>query len=91
MAATEGKVHLAIVDIDELSDLALEGGVQAVPTVIAYKNGKVRLTNDSHYFLAKLIIVFCFSQSIASLVWLMRTVWTPSFRNFYKVDIEIHS
>lgn len=42
MAATGGKVHLAIVDIDELSELALEGGVQAVPTVIAYKNGKVR-------------------------------------------------
>jgi len=43
VAATSGKVHLAIVDIDELSDLALEGGVQAVPTVVAYKNGKVRM------------------------------------------------
>jgi thioredoxin-like negative regulator of GroEL len=37
IAATEGKVHLAIVDIDELSDLAMEGGVEAVPTVMAYK------------------------------------------------------
>ena len=40
IAATEGKVHLAIVDIDELSDIAMEGGVEAVPTVIAFKGGK---------------------------------------------------
>jgi len=37
VAATEGKVHLALVDIDELGDIALEHGVQAVPTVIAVK------------------------------------------------------
>jgi hypothetical protein len=37
VAATEGKVHLAIVDIDELGDLALDHGVEAVPTVIAVK------------------------------------------------------
>lgn len=40
IAATEGKVHLAVVDIDELGDLAIDHGVQAVPTVIAMKGGK---------------------------------------------------
>ncbi len=40
MAATAGKVHLALVDIDELSDLALEHGVHAVPTVVTIKEGK---------------------------------------------------
>ena len=41
MAATEGKVHLAVVDIDELSDLALDHDVQAVPTVVSVKEGKI--------------------------------------------------
>ena len=41
IAATEGKVHLALVDIDNLSDLALDYDVQAVPTVLAIKDGKV--------------------------------------------------
>ena len=41
MTATEGKVHLALVDIDDLSDLALDHGVQAVPTVLGVKDGKV--------------------------------------------------
>ncbi|TRY74908.1 hypothetical protein TCAL_00512 [Tigriopus californicus] len=40
IAATEGKVHLAVVDIDELGDLAMDHGVQAVPTVVAMKGGK---------------------------------------------------
>ena len=43
IAATEGKVNLALVDIDNLSDLALDYDVQAVPTVLAVKDGKVRL------------------------------------------------
>lgn len=41
IAATEGKVHLAMVDIDELGDLAMDHSVQAVPTVLAMKGGKV--------------------------------------------------
>ena len=41
IAATEGKVHLAMVDIDELGDLAMDYNVQAVPTVLAVKGGKV--------------------------------------------------
>ena len=41
IAATEGKVNLALVDIDNLSDLALDYDVQAVPTVLAVKDGKV--------------------------------------------------
>ena len=41
IAATEGKVNLALVDIDDLSDLALDHDVQAVPTVLAVKDGKV--------------------------------------------------
>ncbi|XP_037785345.1 thioredoxin, mitochondrial-like [Penaeus monodon] len=35
------KVHLAKVDIDDVSDLALEYGVTAVPSVLAVKGGKV--------------------------------------------------
>ncbi|XP_066960481.1 thioredoxin, mitochondrial-like [Macrobrachium rosenbergii] len=35
------KVHLAKVDIDEVSDLALEYDVSAVPSVLAIKDGKV--------------------------------------------------
>ena len=41
VAVSEGKVNLAIVDIDELSDLALDHDVQAVPTVMAVKDGQV--------------------------------------------------
>ncbi|XP_070580949.1 thioredoxin, mitochondrial-like [Ptychodera flava] len=36
----EGKVQLAKVDIDDNTDLAMEYGVSAVPTVIAMKNGE---------------------------------------------------
>ncbi|XP_018024620.1 thioredoxin, mitochondrial [Hyalella azteca] len=35
------KVHLAKVDIDDISDVALKYGVSAVPSVIAIRNGKV--------------------------------------------------
>ena len=45
IAATEGKVNLALVDIDNLSDLALDYDVQAVPTVLAVKDGKVSKAN----------------------------------------------
>ena len=45
IAATEGKVNLALVDIDNLSDLALDYDVQAVPTVLAVKDGKVNKLN----------------------------------------------
>ena len=41
VANTNSKVNLAIVDIDENSDLALEHNVQAVPTVMAFKDGKI--------------------------------------------------
>ena len=41
VANTESKVNLAIVDIDELDYLALDHEVKAVPTVVAYKDGKV--------------------------------------------------
>lgn len=41
VANTNSKVNLAIVDIDENGDLALEHNVQAVPTVVAFKDGKV--------------------------------------------------
>ena len=49
IAATEGKVNLALVDIDDLSDLALDHDVQAVPTVLAVKDGKVQfiITHNS--------------------------------------------
>lgn len=40
IAATEGQVHLALVDIDDLGDLALDFGVNAVPTVVGMKDGK---------------------------------------------------
>lgn len=40
--ATKGdKVHLAKVDIDDNSDLAIEYGVTAVPAVFGIKNGRV--------------------------------------------------
>ncbi|XP_071549020.1 thioredoxin, mitochondrial-like [Panulirus ornatus] len=35
------KVHLAKVDIDDVSDLALDYGVSAVPSVLAVKDGKI--------------------------------------------------
>ena len=35
------QVDLAKVDIDDLADLAMEHGVNAVPTVIAVKNGEI--------------------------------------------------
>lgn len=40
LAAYEGKVDFAKVDIDQLSDLAFRYNVSSVPTVIAVKNGK---------------------------------------------------
>jgi thioredoxin-like negative regulator of GroEL len=33
-----GKVHLAIVDIDDLASLSSE--IRSVPTVVAFKNGR---------------------------------------------------
>ena len=57
IAATEGKVNLALVDIDNLSDLALDYDVQAVPTVIAVKDGKVisikfiKLNNEASFII----------------------------------------
>ena len=41
IAATNSKVNLAVVDIDDNSDLAIEHGVQAVPTVVAFKDGQI--------------------------------------------------
>ena len=41
IAAAEDEVDLAIVDIDDLADIAMEHGVNAVPTVIGLKNGEV--------------------------------------------------
>ena len=41
IAAQEGAVDLAIVDIDDLAELAMEHNVNAVPTVVAIKEGKV--------------------------------------------------
>ena len=41
VAATESKVNLAIVDIDENGDLALDHRVNAVPTVVAFKDGEI--------------------------------------------------
>ena len=34
-------MNLAIVDIDDLGDLALEHGVQAVPTVLGIREGQI--------------------------------------------------
>ncbi|KAK3600887.1 hypothetical protein CHS0354_019236 [Potamilus streckersoni] len=39
IAGKKGKVILAKVDIDENADIAMRYGVQAVPTVLAIKNG----------------------------------------------------
>ena len=41
IAATDGAVDLAIIDIDDLADIALEHGVNAVPTVLGLKNGQI--------------------------------------------------
>ena len=41
IAAQEGAVDLAIVDIDDLAEIAMEHNVNAVPTVIGVKEGKV--------------------------------------------------
>lgn len=41
VAGKNGKVILAKIDIDEMTDLAVNHGVEAVPTVIGMKNGKV--------------------------------------------------
>jgi thioredoxin 1 len=41
VAATNSKVNLAIVDIDVNGDLAMDHEVQAVPTVVAFKDGKM--------------------------------------------------
>merc|ERR1719411_2203054 len=41
IAAQEGAVDLAIVDIDDLAEIAMEHNVNAVPTVIGVKGGKV--------------------------------------------------
>ena len=40
VAATDDEVNLAMVDIDELGEVAMEHGVTAVPSVIGFKNGK---------------------------------------------------
>jgi thioredoxin 1 len=41
IAAQEGAVDLAVVDIDDLAELAMEHNVNAVPTVLGMKEGKV--------------------------------------------------
>lgn len=41
VASREGKVHLAKIDVDDNADLAMEYGVQSVPTVLGVKNGKI--------------------------------------------------
>lgn len=41
IAENEGKVDLAIVDVDENTDLALDYQVGTVPVLLAIKNGKV--------------------------------------------------
>lgn len=41
MAKQKGKVAMAKVDIDDHTDLAIEYGVSAVPTVIAMRGGDV--------------------------------------------------
>ncbi|XP_059147114.1 thioredoxin, mitochondrial-like [Physella acuta] len=41
LAEGQGKVVMAKVDIDEISELAMAYGVKSVPTVVGIKNGKV--------------------------------------------------
>lgn len=62
VSAKDGKVMLAKIDIDEHTELAMDYEVQAVPTVIAMKDGKVidRFTGlkdeaDLETFVANLI------------------------------------
>ena len=49
IAATEGQVNLAIVDVDIFSDLALQFFVKSIPTILAVNNGWVvdRFIGDS--------------------------------------------
>ena len=46
MAATEGEVDLAMVDIDDMGELAMEHGVTAVPSVIGFKNGRISYSSS---------------------------------------------
>ena len=41
VALTNSKVNLAIVDIDDNGDLAMDHNVNAVPTVVAFKDGEI--------------------------------------------------
>ena len=41
VAGTDSKVNLAIVDIDDNGELAMDHEVRAVPTVVAFKGGQV--------------------------------------------------
>lgn len=41
ISENKGKISLAKVDIDELTELSLEYGVQSVPVLVVMKNGKV--------------------------------------------------
>jgi len=41
VGSQEGKVVLAKVDIDDLADIAMDHQVQAVPTILGMKDGKV--------------------------------------------------
>ena len=41
IANAEDKVDLAKVDIDDLSELAMEHRVHALPTILAIKNGEI--------------------------------------------------
>ena len=41
IAQAEDEVDLAVVDIDDLADIAMEHDVHAIPTVIGVKNGQI--------------------------------------------------
>ena len=41
IAQAEDEVDLAVVDIDDLADIAMEHDVHAIPTVIGIKNGQI--------------------------------------------------
>ncbi|CAO1343605.1 unnamed protein product [Diamesa serratosioi] len=41
ISENEGKISLAKVDIDELTELSLEYGIQSVPVLVVMRNGKV--------------------------------------------------
>lgn len=56
----QGKVSLAKVDIDELTDLSLEYGIQSVPVLAIMKDGKVVSSKNcrliqSHQFIALIV------------------------------------